>query len=338
MTPKSLKSRILVSFGLIVVSVAIMIALLGYFVIKRDIIDQAEATVYRDLQTARKFYEDEIRRIGESLQWILNTEINQQIVEKANLDYARVLTSNQVSGSDNQIAMAALVGKQGVGGTRLMSLEELETLNQSLADARHIKIKSTPMARPTDKTELKQVMVKEYALPVLSSTGQIQAILYGGRVINLDYKFVDRIRDMVYGSELYGGTPVGTVTVFQDDVRVATNVLDEQGQRAVGTLVSGEVYTAVVENGQVWHDRAFVVTDWYKTAYEPIRDIQGHIIGILYVGILEQPYNDMAGNILIMFLTIVAGCTILGSGVVHDLGYANFKALDRNCQCHGSIV
>ena len=41
MTPKSLKFRILISFGLVVLSVATMIALLGYFVLKRDIIDRA---------------------------------------------------------------------------------------------------------------------------------------------------------------------------------------------------------------------------------------------------------------------------------------------------------
>lgn len=311
MAPKSLRFRILISFGLVVVAVATMIALLGYFVLQRDIIDRAEAAVLRDLQTARKFYEDEIRRIGESLEWILGTELNGQFVEKADLDYVAVVSRDDMPRCTNEIVLAAFEGKQGTGGTRMMGLGELEILDRALADAHPITIKSTPMARPTLKTELKQVLVKEYAVPMLSEQGEVQKVLYGGRVINLDFQFVDRIRNLVFGSDLYDGTPIGTVTIFQDDVRVATNVLDEQGERAVGTRVSEVVYTAVVEQGQVWHDRAFVVTDWYKTAYEPIRDIQGNIVGILYVGILEQPYNDLAGNILIMFLTIVAGCALL---------------------------
>ncbi len=311
MTPKSLKSRILVSFGLVVLSVVTTIALLGYFVIKRDIIDRAEVTVIRDLQTARKFYEDEIRRIGESLDWVLSTEINGKFVQKANLDYGQVMSSDRIPTCTNEIVLAAFKQKRGVGGTRLMPLDELETQGHGLRAARQITIKSTPRARPTDKTELRHVLVKEYAVPMLSETGQVDGVLYGGRVINLDYEFVDRIRDMVFGSDLYNGTPIGTVTIFQDDVRVATNVLDEQHERAVGTRVSDEVYTAVVEKGEVWHDRAFVVTDWYKTAYEPIKDIQGNIVGILYVGILEQPFNDIASNILIMFLLIVAGCALL---------------------------
>lgn len=311
MGPKSLKYRILISLGLVVVSLATTIALLGYFVLKRDIIDRAETAVVRDLQTARTFYKEEIRRIEESLEWILSAEIKDPLVKKANLDYVKVVSLEDRSEYTNEIIQAAFEQGKGVGGTRLMTLAELERLDPNLAQMRRTRIKPTPRARPTDKTELTQVLVKEYALPTSSVQGEVQEVLYGGRVINLDFKFVDRIREMVFGSDLYNGTPIGTVTIFQDDVRVATNVLDEQGQRAVGTRVSEEVYAAVVEQGQVWHDRAFVVTDWYKTAYEPIQDIHGNIVGILYVGILEQPYNDLAGNILIMFLTIVGGCALL---------------------------
>lgn len=52
-------------------------------------------------------------------------------------------------------------------------------------------------------------------------------------------------------------------------------------------------------------DRAFVVTSWFKTAYEPIKDINGEIVGILYVGILEQPFVDMSRNIFLFFVAIV---------------------------------
>jgi signal transduction histidine kinase len=172
-----------------------------------------------------------------------------------------------------------------------------------------IAVRPTPMARPTQRKVLGEAMAKEYAIPVLDEAGEVEAVLYGGRAINRDYTFVDRIRGMVFGNELYDSKPVGTVTIFQDDVRISTNVLGEDGQRAVGTRVSAQVYEKVVEEGQVWHDRAFVVTDWYKTAYEPIRDIGGNVIGILYVGTLEQPFHDIAQQILVFFLVSVGGVT-----------------------------
>jgi two-component system NtrC family sensor kinase len=43
------------------------------------------------------------------------------------------------------------------------------------------------------------------------------------------------------------------------------------------------------------------VNDWYITAYEPIRNISGAVIGILYVGILEQKYVDIRNQAVLAF-------------------------------------
>jgi two-component system NtrC family sensor kinase len=53
------------------------------------------------------------------------------------------------------------------------------------------------------------------------------------------------------------------------------------------------VYDVVIGQGEPWMGRAYVVNDWYITAYEPIRNVSGAVIGILYVGILEQKYLDI---------------------------------------------
>ena len=55
-------------------------------------------------------------------------------------------------------------------------------------------------------------------------------------------------------------------------MRVATNVLNEDGSRAIGTRVSEEVYERVVVQGERWLGRAYVVNDWYITGYAPLRD------------------------------------------------------------------
>jgi signal transduction histidine kinase len=110
---------------------------------------------------------------------------------------------------------------------------------------------------------------------------------------------------LVFENELYQGKPTGTVTIFEDDVRVSTNVLDKDGKRAIGTRVSEKVYERVVNQGLPWRDRAFVVTDWYLTSYEPIRDIEGDVIGILYVGVLEKPYVDLKVRLFLYLLFII---------------------------------
>lgn len=307
----SVKTRILVSFLLVVVALSASIAVLGFYVIKKDIFERAERKVLNDLKTARMVYGAEIERIGQGLRLVSPTEDANRLRDKLDLHYVRYVEASAFDTLRSPVAKMAVTQGQATGGTRVMAGDELESLMPDASGLEPIGIIPTAMAKPTDRTTLDQVMAKEYAVPISGEEGQVAAVLFGGRIINRDYTLVDRIREMVYGKALYEGKPVGTVTIFQDDVRISTNVVDKNGRRAIGTRVSAQVYEKVVEAGRTWHDRAFVVTDWYKTAYEPIRDIEGKIIGILYVGTLEQPFNDMAREILLMFLASVGGVTVI---------------------------
>jgi two-component system NtrC family sensor kinase len=305
---KSLKNRILTAFLVIIFVMSASIAVLGYYIIKNDIIERAQQKVMNDLRVARSVYQEEIKRIGRGLELIDLDLANDAIKEKINLDYFVRVSSREQAKSE--IAREAFERKEGLGGTRIIKAERLGELQDGLIERIEIKITPTARARPTDKKVLSDVMVKEYAMPVVGENGKVKQVIYGGRVINKDFSLVDRIRNMVYGNEVYDKKPIGTVTIFQDDTRVSTNVLSENGERAIGTRVSSEVYERVVEKGQIWQDRAFVVTHWYKTAYEPIRNISGDIIGILYVGVLEKPFEEMARNIILLFMGIVSLATL----------------------------
>ena len=50
--------------------------------------------------------------------------------------------------------------------------------------------------------------------------------------------------------------------------------------------------TRCSSRGETWRGRAFVVQDWYLSAYAPIRDFSGATVGMLYVGVLERPFTD----------------------------------------------
>jgi two-component system NtrC family sensor kinase len=51
------------------------------------------------------------------------------------------------------------------------------------------------------------------------------------------------------------------------------------------------VREAVLDAGRTWLDRAFVVNDWYVSAYQPLADAAGKRVGMLYVGYLEEPFQ-----------------------------------------------
>lgn len=104
----------------------------------------------------------------------------------------------------------------------------------------------------------------------------------------------------------------GTCTIFQrmndagDMLRVATNVKKLNGKRAIGTYIpainpNGKENPVIktVLSGKTFKGTAFVVNAWYITAYEPIRNKDGKITGILYVGVKQKSNSALLKKIVI---------------------------------------
>jgi two-component system NtrC family sensor kinase len=195
-------------------------------------------------------------------------------------------------------------------GTVVFSRQRLLAEGPSLAHRAAIRVIPTEAARPPKDLLLANGLVIAAAVPVLDDRGQIQAVLYGGDLLNQRYEIVDAIKEQVFRGEAYKGKEIGTVTIFLGDVRISTNVQREDGSRAVGTQLSSSVSDAVLGRGEIWAAPAFVVNDWYITAYEPIRDPGGKIIGVLYVGLLQAPFSHQLRVISVVFLAIVGGTTL----------------------------
>ena len=153
-------------------------------------------------------------------------------------------------------------------------------------------------------------MLTGAAVPVLDG-GQLVGIIQMGSLLNGAVDEVDRIRDAVFADEYYNGKPVGTATVFLEDLRISTNVMDKEGRRAVGTRVSKEVADQILAEGRSWTGRAFVVDTWYLSQYDPIRDPDGNVIGMVYVGELEQKYLDIRAQAVALYVSIIVAGMLL---------------------------
>jgi two-component system NtrC family sensor kinase len=158
-------------------------------------------------------------------------------------------------------------------------------------------------------------MMLAAAAPIEDDAGALIGVVYGGVLINRRFDLVDRIRHVLFQDAVYRGKPIGTATVFLDDVRIATNVRNADGTRAVGTRAAADVFHQVVREGRAWVGRAFVVNDWYIAAYEPIRSSGGDVIGMLYVGILEAPYLDLKRHSTLVFQAITLAGAVLTVGL-----------------------
>jgi len=101
-------------------------------------------------------------------------------------------------------------------------------------------------------------------------------------VINSDTKFVDEVKEKLGAA----------CTIFQKQgntaQRVSTSVIKENSERAVGTFISQPVYDAVIRNGGNFIGRAWVVDAWYVTYYQPIKDVNGGVVGSFFVGVPER--------------------------------------------------
>jgi two-component system, NtrC family, sensor kinase len=167
---------------------------------------------------------------------------------------------------------------------------------------------------PTGKQEGRGLVVHS-AAPVRDAQGHLIGVLAGGTLLNNNLDFIDRLNEVVYPEDSLPLGSHGTATLFLDDVRVATNVRLFQGERAMGTQVSDQVRDAVLRQGKVWLDRAFVVQDWYVSAYRPLVDSQGQRIGMLYVGFLEAPLVQAKHGVILgvglLFGLVAAAATLV---------------------------
>jgi len=213
------------------------------------------------------------------------------------------------------LVAAALQTLEPVVGTTVFGAGRLSREAPAMAEQARIGLVETRGARPIETTVETSGLMLVAAAPIADYGGRPIGVLYGGLLLNRRFDIVDRIKDTLFRGEQYGGADIGTATLFLDDVRVATNVLTEDGSRAVGTRVSEEVYQRVVVEGEPWLDRAYVVKDWYLTGYTPLRRLDGEVVGMLYVGILERPYTDLKTSSTWLFIAITLGGVLGAVGI-----------------------
>ena len=304
MKKRGLRRHIIFSFFTVIIVVAVLFAVMAYYVIERNIISRAQREVLNAIEAANTVYIDRQEQIKRGLLVIDGPEDFKKIKNLIDLDYIYEVSLEEKDSLKSEIALRALKG-EAIGGTRVVLSDEIIDISPELFEKIKINIKDTPKARKNDKEVLSSALALEYAIPLFDKKGQVRRVRYAGKLINKDFHLIDHIWDLVFENELYQGKPTGTVTIFEDDVRVSTNVLGKDGKRAIGTRVSEKVYKQVINEGLPWRNRAFVVTDWYLTSYEPIKDINGNVIGILYVGILEKPYVDLKVTLFLYFLVII---------------------------------
>ena len=333
----SLRTKLIISFLAVIIICGLVATAVAMRLIGTGIISQAEDNVRIDLNIARHIYQDEIQEIKaivhlSAQRYFIKGALLAKDVEtlrkelegirkSRSLDIltladkkGRVIVRSQnpsVYGDDeanDPFVRQVLAGEEIIAGIVIVPRDELIKEGTNLAEKAYAEFIPTPKAKLTPEIEETSAMMIKTAAPVLDSDATLLGVLYGGNLLNRNFKIVDKVKQTLYQDAKYKGKDIGIATIFQGDLRISTNVERKDGSRAIGTRVSKEVYDQVLVKQQPWIHRAFVVNDWYIAAYEPIRDINGETIGILSTGILEEKFADIRRSAILNFL----GITIVG--------------------------
>ena len=343
-TVKSVQSQLILYFTIAILAPTIILSIIGTIIIYRQVINRAEMKTVSDLNSAKEIYSNKLSQI-ESIARLTSTrsfiasslvENNadtlqkdlQQTLIREKLDIFTIVNSKGIvvcrgrnsifkgdNLSDDDVVRRVMNTKELISGTDIVSSKELEKESYDLVEIAKMKIIPTQKAKPRkDSVETSGMMLKS-AVPIFDRNKNFIGVLIAGVLLNKNYEIVNKIKEIVHEKEIYKEQEVGTATIFQNDLRISTNVKNIDGSYAIGTLVSDEVSEKTLEKGERWIGDAFVVNAWYISAYDPIKDIDGKIIGMIYVGLLKQPYNDILWQAIFIFLGIALFVIIVNTFV-----------------------
>ncbi|MCG8564291.1 MAG: cache domain-containing protein [Desulfobacterales bacterium] len=312
--PRSIRFKLIASLILVSASIGVLCLLVGGNFLYQSVIQEVNHRIRQDLNVARLIYDDRVDSIRQALEVAAShfsppnppVSITAPNLGSLKLDFlgrVDLHTRENEAMLTHPLLVQVLEHQRSVAGTLVLTAEQLAGLSPELAARAKIPIGAKGAG-------IDQGLVMGAAVPVVEKD-RLRGIIYGGFLLNRDRRIVDKIEQTVFRNEIYQGRRVGTATLFFKDIRIATNVKDALGRRALGSLASPEVSQRVLGEGKPWTDRAKVLDQWYITAYEPILSIEGERVGMFYVGVLEAKYLDVRKRGMLVFFLITCVGTFL---------------------------
>jgi len=358
MIRSSIRAKLITGFTVATVIQAAITCLVGVRLFYDRMISQAQSEVTAALNSAHEIYLSQLREIKDTVRLSATRRLVIEALargDRAGLvqeldriwrsEALDILTVTDARGrvvcraqdsesrgddrSSDSLVRAVLAERRPILGTVIIPHEVLLKESPQLAQRACITVVETPGAKRREETTETAGMLLGAAAPLLDRDGKLLGVLYGGILLNRNYAIVDKIKEVVFEENPEGRRPGravgGTATIFEGDLRISTNVQNPDGSRSIGTRVWSKVYDAVLVQGRQWIDEAFVVNDWYITAYEPIRDLEGKIVGMLYVGILKRPFVQSLWQTVEIFV----GLALLGIALVVVIAIIIAQTLTR---------
>ena len=187
------------------------------------------------------------------------------------------------------VVRQARIGVATAEFERLSALQ-LAAISPSLAVRARIHEPAGPSA-PEVPTLLTDALLIQAGSPLPLSTRHPNRLLLGGVLLNRHAGLVSFARELTFPLT-DSIQPPGDTALLLGRVRVATTLLNEQGQPALGSWASPAVAQQVLNQGQPWVAPETIQGHTMQAGYQAMVDGEGQRIGMVYAGFPLSPYSQ----------------------------------------------
>ncbi|MCL1893977.1 MAG: methyl-accepting chemotaxis protein [Holophagaceae bacterium] len=136
-------------------------------------------------------------------------------------------------------------------------------------------------------------------------------IMLNGRIVGCvntgnnkvwDHSLVEKMKE-ISGAEC---------TIFQDNTRISTTLLNANGERAIGTTLDDQkIIQTVLKEGKTFTGRAKVLGNEFDVSYQPLRSPSGDIGGMVFIGNNTKRINQTISKQIIITIVTIAIIVVL---------------------------
>ncbi len=228
-------------------------------------------------------------------------------------DRARTIASYNSSRQGVHLSFNGLVEKSIEKKTSFIATEIVpyETLRQEgVAEAAKVSV-ITEKDGKLVKGELKDAMTILVVTPVTDEKNSTIGAIITGNIINNDSFIPDSLAESIPGT---------LVTIAMGDVQISTNVISEDGERTIGHTIPKEVFEDVSSN-RAFRGETSIARKYYITAFDPILNHDGKIIGSLFVGVPKEGFLELKYKNIKAVVTIAIVGLFMATGVASFITY-----------------
>ena len=329
-------TKLILSFLLVTFLPTILLAFLTTTIISSSMKDDAQQTLNSDLKAAwllyySRAYQMQYGMLQASTEFYIKNAVKNRDTEflRGQLkawkkyrphvdlwavvdDKAAAIASNNTEAYGFQVSINGLVEKAIGKKESFISTEIIpgEVLSEAaLEDEARIAIADE--AGDVSRGALRDGMFLTVVTPVTDESGEVLGAIITGDLLNNDTYVPDTFADTIPGTLL---------SISLKNVQISTNVFSEPGVRTFGHLVPPGVLKAISEK-KAFRGEIEIARKRYITAFDPIRNHRGEIIGSLSVGIPKERFVELEYENIKAIVSIALIGLLLATGVASFITY-----------------